>query len=154
MAAVSLRAWDIKCLLAHIAGWDTYIAMIVKLLRNGPDVPYRGDNIDGWNEALVKECEGRTWAEVRGEFATASEWFLEEYGNLAEALWTQRFWEQRKPTPAWMVQHNAEHYAKHMSDIEKKQREWGGLSQVVYSTRFPGHMFPATPAPRLAGLAM
>jgi hypothetical protein len=126
VAAVSLRAWDIKCVLAHIAGWDAYFAMIVRLLRNGHDLPYRGDNIDEWNETLVKEREGRTWAEVRDEFATASQEFLEEYGNLAEALWTERFWEQRKPTPTWVVRHNAGHYKKHLGNVDKKQREWGG----------------------------
>ena len=122
--------WDIKCVLAHIAGWDTYFAMIARRLRMGQDVPYWGDNPD-WgenmekrNEALVKEREGRPWNEVRDEFVKASEKFLEEYSHLEEKLWSRRFWAQRNPTPAWVVKHNAEHYEEHMEEIERKLREW------------------------------
>ncbi len=112
--------WDIKCVLAHIAGWDTYFTMIVRLLRAGKDVPYRGDNIEKWNETFVKEREGRTWNEVRDEFVKAGEAFLKEYSNLEEELWSQRFWEQRNPTPAWVVKHNVEHYEEHMEEIKQK----------------------------------
>jgi len=76
--------WDIACVLAHMAGWDTYFAMIARQLRMGKDVPYWGDNpywgenMEKRNEALVKEREGRTWKEVRDEFVKASGEFLEE----------------------------------------------------------------------------
>jgi hypothetical protein len=122
--------WDIKCVLAHIAGWDTYFAMIVRRLRIGKNVPYWGDNphwgenMEKRNEALVKAREGRTWNEVRDEFVKTSEEFLEEYSNLDEKIWTQRFWAQRNPTPAWVVKHNVEHYEEHREEIEKKLREW------------------------------
>ena len=117
--------WDIKSMLAHIAGRDIYFTMILRMLRVGKAVPYRGDNIEKYNEALVKEREGKTWKEVRDEFVKASEGFLEEYGNLEGKLWRQRFWEQRNPTPAWVVEHSVEHYEEHMEEIEKKLREWG-----------------------------
>ena len=116
--------WNIKCVLAHIAGWDTYFTMIVRLLRTGEDIPYRGDNIEKWNEALVKEQEGRSWNEVRDEFVRASEEFLKEYSNLDGELWNQRFWEQRNPTPAWVLKHNTEHYKGHLEGIKEKLTEW------------------------------
>ncbi len=124
--------WDIKCVLAHIAGWDTYFGMIARRLRMGQDVPYWGDdpswgeNMEKRNEALVKEREGRTWNEVREGFMKASGEFLEEYSKLEEKLWNQRFWAKRNPTPAWVVKHNAEHYEEHMEEIEKKLKEWEG----------------------------
>jgi hypothetical protein len=118
--------WDIKCVLAHIAGWDAYFTMIVRLLRNGKDVPYRGDNIEKWNAAMVKEREGRTWNEVRDEFVKASEELLKEYSKLEGESWSRRFWEQRDPTPAWVVKYNAENYQEHLAEIEKKMREWEG----------------------------
>lgn len=118
--------WGTKGVLAHIAGWDAYFTTIVRLLRRGEDVPYRGDRIEEWNEALVKEREGRTWSEVRDEFESASQGFLEEYRALEEELWRRRFWEQRTPTPAWVVKHNTEHYEGHLDGIKKKLREWEG----------------------------
>jgi hypothetical protein len=123
-------AWDIKCLLAHIAGWDIYFAMIARRLRLGEDVPYWGDNpywgenMEKRNEALVKEREGRSWGEVRDEFMKSSEEFLKEYSNLEGELWSRRFWEKRNPTPAWVVKHNVEHYEEHLAEIEKKLRDW------------------------------
>ena len=111
--------WNIKCVMAHIAGWDTYFTMIVKLLMLGTEVPYRGDNIDGWNDAMVKERAGKSWSEVRDEFVKASEEFQKEYGNLDEELWNRRFWEQRAVTPAWVVKHIIEHYKEHGAEIEK-----------------------------------
>jgi len=93
--------------------------MIVKLLMLGTEVPYRGDNIDGWNDAMVKERAGKSWSEVRDEFVKASEEFRKEYGNLDEELWNQRFWEQRAVTPAWVVKHIIEHYKEHGAEIEK-----------------------------------
>jgi len=116
--------WDIACVLAHMAGWDTYFAMIARQLRMGKDVPYWGENMEKRNEALVKAREGRTWNEVRDEFIQTSEEFLEEYSNMDEKIWTQRFWAQRNPTPAWVVKHNVEHYEEHREEIEKKLREW------------------------------
>jgi hypothetical protein len=116
--------WDIKCVLAHIAGWDIYFTMAVRLLRKGEDVPYRGDHIEKWNAAMVKEREGRTWNEVRDEFGKAGEEFIKEYGNLEGDLGNRRFWGQRKPTPAWVVEYNAEHYEEHTAGIKKKLREW------------------------------
>lgn len=122
--------WNIKGVLAHIAGWDTYFAMILRQLRMGEDVPYWGDhpswgeNMEKRNEALVKEREGRTWSEIREEFVKASEEFLKEYSNLGAELWNRRFWGQRNPTPAWVVNHNVGHYEEHRVEIEKKLREW------------------------------
>jgi hypothetical protein len=118
--------WDIKGVLAHIAGWDTYFTAIVRLLRAGEDVPFRGDRIEGWNEALVKEREGRAWSEVRDEFEREGEGFLEEYRRLEGDLWSRRFWAQRNPTPAWVVEHNTGHYAGHLDEIRQKLREWEG----------------------------
>ena len=50
--------WDIKCVLAHIAGWDTYFTKIVNLLRIGEDVPYWGD-IEEFNEASYQRGHQR-----------------------------------------------------------------------------------------------
>jgi hypothetical protein len=50
--------WDIKCVLSHIAGWDTYFTMAVRLLRMDKDVPFRGDKVRERNGAFVKEREG------------------------------------------------------------------------------------------------
>jgi hypothetical protein len=71
---------------------------------------------------LGEEREGRTWNAVRDEFVRESEEFLEEYSNLDGGLWNQRFWEQRNPTPAWVLKHNTEHYREHLDRIRKK---WG-----------------------------
>lgn len=123
-------AWNIKCVLAHIAGWDAYFTMIGRRLRRGEEVPYWGDdpywgeNMEKRNEALVKERGGRTWKEVRVEFVQSSEEFLKEYSNLRGELWNQRFWGGKKPTPAWVLKHNLEHYEEHRKEIEKKRREW------------------------------
>jgi hypothetical protein len=125
--------WGIKCVLGHIAGWDAYFTMAVKLLRKGQDLPYRGDHIEKWNISMVKEREGRTWNEVRDEFAKADEGFLKEYGNLEGELWTRRFWEQRKPTPAWVVKYNAEHYDEHMAGIKNKLKEWTQTQKLMIS---------------------
>ena len=121
--------WNIQGVLAHIAGWDTYFAMIVRRLRMGEEVPYWGDHpqwgedMEKRNGALVKEREGRTWGEIHDEFVKAGEEFLKEYRNLEEGLWDQRFWGQRKPTPAWVLKHNVEHYEEHRKEIEKKLKE-------------------------------
>jgi hypothetical protein len=122
--------WDIKEVLAHIAGWDTYFTMIARRLRMGEEVPYWGDNpfwgenMEKRNEGLVKEREGRTWDEVRDEFVKASGEFLKEYSNLEGEVWNRRFWGQRNPTPAWVVKHNVEHYEEHREEIERKVGEW------------------------------
>jgi hypothetical protein len=122
--------WNLKDVLAHIAGWDTYFAIIVRRLKMGEDVPYWGDNphwgenMEKRNEALVKEREGKTWDEVRDEFMKAGEEFLKEYGNLEERFWNQRFWGQRNATPIWVLKHDVEHYEEHREEIEKKLREW------------------------------
>jgi uncharacterized damage-inducible protein DinB len=113
--------WNIKCVLAHIAGWDKFFAEMARLLRTGSDVPYRGDEIEQWNAALVKERENRTWSEVRDEFAKSGEQFLNEYSSLEAKLWSHRFWNGRKPTPAWVVKHNTEHYQEHAKGIETKR---------------------------------
>jgi hypothetical protein len=124
--------WDIKCVLAHMAGWDAYFAMIARRLRTGGEVPFWGDspswgeNMEKRNEALVKEREGRTWREVQDEFVKAGGEFLGEYGNLEEKLWSRCFWAQRNPTPAWVVEHNAEHYEEHTEAIKRKLKEWEG----------------------------
>jgi hypothetical protein len=120
--------WNIKCVFAHIAGWDTYFTTIVRLLRIGEDVPYRGDNIEKWNVAFVREREGITCNEVLKEFVRASEEFLEEYSHLEEEPWSQRFWDQRDPTPAWVLKHNTEHYGEPLDEIRKRIREWEGQS--------------------------
>lgn len=73
----------------------------------------------------MREREGRTWNQVRDEFVQAGDEFLEEYGNLEEQLWGQRFWEGQNPTPAWVVQHNLEHYKEHREEIVSKLRGWG-----------------------------
>ena len=124
--------WDIKGVLAHIAGWDVYFTMILRQLKLGKDVPYWGDN-SSWgenmekrNEALVRERKGRGWNEVREEFVKASGDFLEEYSHLDEKVWSQRFWAQKNPTPIWVVKHNTEHYREHLEEIEGKMREWEG----------------------------
>jgi hypothetical protein len=122
--------WNIKGVLAHIAGWDSYFAMIVRRLRMGEDVPYWGnnpswgENMEKRNEALVKEREGRTWDEVRDEFMKSGEEFLKEYRNLEGKLWSRRFWGKRNPTPAWVLKHNVEHYEEHRKEIEEKLKEW------------------------------
>ena len=90
----------------------------------GEDVPYRGNEVEKWNAAVVKERQARTWNEVRDEFLKAGEDFLEEYGDLEGDLENRRFWEQRKPTPAWVVEYNAEHYEEHTAQIKKKLKEW------------------------------
>jgi uncharacterized damage-inducible protein DinB len=111
--------WNIKCVIAHIAGWDTYFTMIAKLLRLGKEVPYRGDRIDRWNDEIVKEQAAKSWNEVQAEFVKAGQAFRREYGNLDQELWNRRFWEQRPATPAWVVKHITEHYKEHTADIEK-----------------------------------
>jgi hypothetical protein len=122
--------WNIKGVLAHIAGWDAYFTVAVRRLRIGKDVPYWGDNpiwgenMEKRNEALVKEQKGRIWSEVRDEFVKAGEEFLKEYSSLEGELWSRRFWGQRNPTPAWVLKHNVEHYEEHREEIEKKLREW------------------------------
>jgi hypothetical protein len=125
--------WDIKCVLAHIAGWDAYFTAAVRLLKMGKDVPYRGDHVEKWNAAMVKEREGRTWNEVRDEFLKAGEDFLKEYGNLEGDLWNRRFWEQRKPTPAWVVEYNADHYEGHTAEIKKKLKGWIEKQKLMIS---------------------
>jgi hypothetical protein len=124
--------WDIQCVLAHMAGWDAYFALIARRLRTGEEVPFWGDNpswgenMEKRNEGLVKEREGRTREEVQDEFVKAGGEFLGEYSNLEEKLWNRRFWTQRNPTPAWVVKHNVEHYEEHLHEIEKKLKEWEG----------------------------
>jgi hypothetical protein len=120
---VAYGAWDIKGVLAHIAGWDTYFTMIVRLLKEGQEVPFRGDRIEQWNDAFVKEREDRTWDEVRDEFVQAGQAFLEEYSHLDEELWNRRFWAQRQPTPTWVIKHNTEHYETHLQEIRQKLGE-------------------------------
>lgn len=109
--------WDLKCVLAHIAGWDSYFTEIAKLLRAGEEVPYWGD-IDEFNAASVKKQEDRTRDEVNDEFVRAGEAFIEEYGTLEEALWNKRFWKQGNPTPTWVVKINIEHYTEHLEEIK------------------------------------
>jgi hypothetical protein len=122
--------WDIKCVLSHIAGWDIYLTMAVRLLRTGKDVPFRGGKVQEWNRAFVKEREGRTWSEVREEFARAGEEFLKEYISLEGDFWRRGFWSERNPTPAWVVKYSAEHCEEHLEEIRRKLREWEGRYQV------------------------
>ena len=92
----------------------------------GQKVLFRGDKIEEWNEAFVKEREGRTWNEVGEEFAKAGEDFLKEYSNLEGKLWNRRFWPERNPTLAWVVKYGAEHCEEHLEESRKKLREWEG----------------------------
>ena len=117
--------WDIKCVLAHMAGWDIYFGKIVNLLRIGKDTPYWGD-IQACNEAAVREREGRTWDEVRDEFKKTGQEFIEAYSTLDEQLWSKRFWEQADLAPAGVLEINIHHYGEHLEEIEKKLSEWGG----------------------------
>jgi len=114
--------WDLRCVLAHIAGWDGYFVEIVKRLRAGDQVPYWGD-IDAFNEASVEEREGKTWDEVKDEFVKTGAIFIEVYGDLEKGLWRRRFWKQGKPTPVWVVEINAAHYREHLEEIEKTLKE-------------------------------
>ena len=97
---------------------------MLRTLKTGNDVPYRGDNIQGWNDALAREAEGKTWRDVQDEFVEAGAAFLEEYGDLEVELWSRRFWEARNPTPEWVLRHNAEHYEGHLEEITQRLREW------------------------------
>jgi hypothetical protein len=114
--------WDLRCVLAHIAGWDGYFIEIVERLRAGEKVPYWGD-MDAFNEVLVEERKDRTWDEVKDEFVKVGEDFIAMYSGLEEELWSKRLWEQGKPTPAWVVEINAEHYRDHLEEIDKKLEE-------------------------------
>ena len=116
--------WDLRCVLAHIAGWDSYFTEIATLLRAGEDkIPYWG-NIEEFNEASVKKREGRAWDEVNGEFVRGGEAFIEEYAGLEKQLWHKRFWEQGDPAPAWVVKINTEHYVEHLEEIKEKLKAW------------------------------
>jgi hypothetical protein len=112
--------WGLKCVLSHIAGWDAYFTTALRLLRKGEDVPFRGDKIEEWNEAFVKEREGKTWREVRDEFAKTGEDLVKEYTNLTEELRNRRFWPERNPTPAWVVEYSAAHSKEHLEEIRGK----------------------------------
>lgn len=114
--------WDLRCVLAHIAGWDGYFIEIVERLRAGEKVPYWGD-VDAFNEASVEERKDRMWDEVKDEFVKTGEDFIATYSDLEEELWNRRLWEQGKPTPAWVVEINAEHYRDHLEEIGKKLEE-------------------------------
>jgi hypothetical protein len=111
--------WDLKSVLAHVAGWDSYFTEIVRLMRAGEKIPYWG-NIDKYNEASVEKRKGRTFDQVYDEFVRAGEAFIWEYGDLEKGLWNKRFWEQGSSTPAWVVEINVEHYESHMEKIKKK----------------------------------
>lgn len=114
--------WDLRCVLAHIAGWDEYFVEIVERLKAGEEVPYWGD-IDAFNEASVEERKDRTWDEVKDEFVKAGEDFIAIYSDLEEELWSRRLWEQGKPTPAWVIEINTAHYREHLEEIGKKLEE-------------------------------
>jgi uncharacterized protein (TIGR03083 family) len=115
--------WDIKCVLAHIIGWDITFAEMLKMLKSAQDVPYRGDDIQGWNEAFVRQREDKSWTEVLDEFVQAGALFVEEYGNLENDLWDRRFWEGKDATPAWVLRHNTKHYEEHWQEIVHQLRE-------------------------------
>lgn len=117
--AMVLGEWNAQYVLAHIAGWDTYFTSMAKQLRNGEEVPFRGDSIDEWNVRLVNERARKSWDEIRNEFVSAGEEFLAEYSGLATELWEQPFWIQRKPTPAWVVNHNTGHYQQHLDETHR-----------------------------------
>ncbi len=121
---VVFGAWNLKQVLAHLVGWDSYFTEIVQKLRIGEKSNYWGD-IDKFNEAAVKQRAEMTWDEVYEEWKRASEEFIKEYGDLDEGLWNARFWKQENPTPAWVLKITSEHYEEHVEKITQKIRAWG-----------------------------
>ena len=110
--------WDLKRVLAHMAGWDSYFTEIVRLLKAGEEPSYWG-SIDEFNQASVQKRESDTWDKVNEEFVRAGAEFIVEYGNLEDGLWNQRFWEEGNPTPAWIAEINIEHYTEHLEEIRE-----------------------------------
>lgn len=108
--------WNLKCVLAHLAAWDSYFTEILGLLGAGEEVPYWG-SIRKFNEASVKKREGWTWDEVHDEFVRAGEEFIEQYGSVGEGLWSKRFWKRRSYTPTKVVEINTHHYESHSEEI-------------------------------------
>ncbi|HEX2987164.1 MAG TPA: DinB family protein [Chloroflexota bacterium] len=112
--------WNLRCVLAHLSGWDTYFTAAARLLRAGAEVPFRGDSIDEWNRQMVTERESKSWDEVREEFVRMGEHLLEEYGRLDEGQWGQRFWPGIGATPEWAIRRVAEHYEEHLAGIKER----------------------------------
>ena len=122
---VAFGKWNLRCLVAHLAGWDGFFTELVKLLRAGSKVPYWGE-IDAFNEASVQARADWTWKKVYDEFVSAGEAFIAEYGSLEEELWDRRFWAQGPVTPGQIVEINIHHYEGHLAKIVERLAEWGG----------------------------
>jgi hypothetical protein len=113
---VVFGAWDLKCVLAHLTGWDVYFTKGAQLFERGESVPFWGD-IDAHNAQSAKNAEGKSWNEVHAEWLTAGDTLIEVYRALDDSLWEAQIWENPPVTPARFLKITVDHYAEHAEKI-------------------------------------
>ena len=67
--------WNLKDLVAHLAGWDQYFVELLVSLQAGEEPPYWG-NMTKFNEASVQKRRESPWEVVYDEFVAAGDEFI------------------------------------------------------------------------------
>ncbi len=117
--------WSLKDVLSHFAGWDKFFTEILRLLKEGQDIPHWG-NINKFNEKSVGRRKDWSWDEVYDEFVSAGEQFIKEYSDLPEELANSLFWGGKGYTPIKILKVNVHHYEKtQLLEMKKLLRKWG-----------------------------
>ncbi len=117
--------WNLKDVLAHLAGWDTYFTEILSCLKRGNEIPY-WSNIEKFNENSVGNRKYMSWNEVYDEFVSSGEEFIKEYLDVRQDYRSVRFWKKRSYTPTKILEINIHHYEKnHLDEIKEKLGKLG-----------------------------
>ena len=112
--------WNLKDLVAHLAGWDQYFVELLVSLQAGEEPPYWG-NMTKFNEASVQKRRESPWEVVYDEFVAAGDEFIRCCTQLPAELRDVRFWKGRSYTPARILEINIHHYAvSHLKQVKRK----------------------------------
>jgi hypothetical protein len=116
MSVVAFGDWNMKQLIAHVAGWQRLNAEMMQRMARGEHPIPEGEDYnddDRMNAGFAAETEGKTAAEVIQSARGA----LDSFTRAAEALPEERFADNRFATK--MLQGNGiDHVREHLAEIE------------------------------------
>ncbi len=111
--------WNLKEVVAHLAGWDRYFTEIADALEAGEEPPY-WKSMTRFNEASVEKRKDEPWDSVFKEFVSSGEAIIHCYKQLPASLQDAKFWKNKSYTPVQMLEINIHHYENdHLAKIKK-----------------------------------
>jgi len=121
---VWLGTWNIKDIVAHIAGWQRELGPALERLARGERPVPEGvsyENVDAWNAKFAAARRGAEAADLLLELDKSHEHFM----HLADAIPDARFQPDR--TAYKMVDLNSAHHYKEHGDQIRAWRATNGL---------------------------